>query len=143
MVQNPNAPGTEVIFLLNDLYLNGGKGAYTLPGQTTAYAAYSSTEEWSVTAVSVSAQQPWVDTGMDLNAGDTLTISANGAWSNADKGTPAGPDGFPIPASDGPLSTANLAALIGKVGNAIFFVGSAYKQDQPRYRVPVPANERR
>ena len=41
VVQNPNAPGTEVIFLLNDLYLNGGKGAYNLPAQTTAYTAYS------------------------------------------------------------------------------------------------------
>jgi len=40
VVQNPNAPGTEVIFLLNDLYLNGGKGAYNLPAQTTAYVAY-------------------------------------------------------------------------------------------------------
>ena len=65
MVQNPDAPGTEVIFLLNDLYLNGGKGAYNLPRQTTAYTA-SPREEWSVTAVSVSAQQPWVDTGVDL-----------------------------------------------------------------------------
>ena len=26
VVQNPNAPGPEVIFLLNDLYLNGAKG---------------------------------------------------------------------------------------------------------------------
>ena len=40
VVQNPNAPGTEVIFLLNDLNLNGGKGAYNLPAQTTAYTAY-------------------------------------------------------------------------------------------------------
>ena len=64
MVPNPNAPGTEVIFLLNDLYLNGGKAAYTLPRQTAAYTAYAP-EEWSVTAVSVSAQQPWVDTGCE------------------------------------------------------------------------------
>ena len=28
-----------MIFLLNDLYLNGGKGAYNLPAQTTAYTA--------------------------------------------------------------------------------------------------------
>ena len=127
VVPNPNAPGPGVIFLLNDLYLNGAKAAYALPRQTVAFAAYASAE-WSGT---VNAQQAWVDTGMDLNAGDTLTISANGAWSNAAGGTAAGPDGFPIPASDGPLSTANLAALIGKVGNAIFSVGSAYNKTSP------------
>ncbi|MGO8901272.1 MAG: TolB family protein [Isosphaeraceae bacterium] len=41
-VQNPNASGTEVIFLLNDLYLNGGRAAFNLPAQTTAYTAYTS-----------------------------------------------------------------------------------------------------
>ena len=51
--------------------------------------------------------------------------------SNAAGGTAAGPDGFPIPASDGPLSTANLAAVIGQVGNAIFSVGSSYNKTSP------------
>ena len=58
VVPNPNAPGTEVIFLLNDLYLNGAKAAYDLPGRRSR-TRHTPPEEWSVTAVSVSAQQPW------------------------------------------------------------------------------------
>ena len=125
VVQNPNAAGTEVIFLQNDLYLNGGRGSFNLPRQTIAYTAYAY-GVWSVTAVSVPAQQAWVDTGVDLNAGDALTISADGTWTISSGGTPVGPDGFPGPPPVVPLSTANLAALIGKVGDAIFLVGSAY-----------------
>ena len=93
----------------------------------------SGTAAGASTAVSVSAQQPWVDTGVDLKAGEALTISATGQWTNG--GNPQvfiGPDGyvgFRLP--DATLGSANFAALIGKVGDQVFFVGSAYKGTSP------------
>ena len=80
----------------------------------------------------MSAQQPWVDTGVDLIAGEALTISANGQWTNG--GNPAvftGPDGFGYMLPVATLSSASFAALIGKVGNQVFFVGSAYDKTSP------------
>ena len=102
-------------------------------GPTGLHVQLSGTAAGASTAVSVSAQQPWVDTGVDLKAGEALTISANGQWTNG--GNPQvfiGPDGyvgFRLP--DATLGSANFAALIGKVGDQVFFVGSAYKGTSP------------
>ena len=83
------------------------------------------------TAVSVSAQQPWVDTGVDLKAGEALTISAKGTWSFERGGKPYGPDGCDFELTNTTLNSAKVAALIGRVGNQMFFVGSAYRGTSP------------
>jgi formylglycine-generating enzyme required for sulfatase activity len=88
------------------------------------------------TQVSVSAQKPWVDTGVDLRAGDALAIVANGEWTNslANDAPKAGPDGFAgwqYPKAT--LASANMLALIGKVGDTgePFFVGRGYDKTSP------------
>jgi len=87
----------------------------------------------AIATVSVDAQKPWVDTGVDLKAGEALTISANGRWTNG--GNPpyfAGPDGFAgVTLPEATLNSASFAALIGKVGDQVFFVGSAYRGTSP------------
>jgi hypothetical protein len=59
-----------------------------------------------------------------ISAGDRLTITAIGRWSNA--GPPIqGPDGFLNYLYPGTmLESANLASLIGKLGESIFGIGS-------------------
>ncbi len=85
--------------------------------------------EWSGT---VNAQKPWVDTGVDLNVGDMLSISANGQWTNGGKPpTLIGPDGFGWNLPVATLSSVSFAALIGKVGDQVFLVGSAYNKTSP------------
>lgn len=80
----------------------------------------------------MSAKLPWVDTGVDLNAGEALTISANGQWTNG--GNPpalTGPNGFGWTLPVATLSSASFAALIAKVGDQVFLVGSAYNKTSP------------
>lgn len=72
-----------------------------------------------------------VNTGLFLNPGDLLEVSASGIWSNAPPSYNLifGPNGNPnenilpgYPGADYPV-----AALLGKIGNSnYFFIGSSY-----------------
>jgi hypothetical protein len=88
-------------------------------------------EASSPRTVEVAANAGWVDSGIAVSAGQKLTISAAGRWSNS--GPPAqGPGGFAGHLYDGTvLPEAPLAALVGRVGDAMFLIGERYEGASP------------
>ncbi|MGC8884444.1 MAG: LssY C-terminal domain-containing protein [Bryobacteraceae bacterium] len=82
--------------------------------------------------VKLDGQQTWVDTGVDVQAGDMVRISAEGTLKYADARQDATPDGLPRGWLDliraYPLNDAGRGALIGRVGEGPaarpFLVGS-------------------
>ena len=81
---------------------------------------------WGITKqLTVPADQPWVDTGIDVYAGSELSIAAAGTWFNTEW-SGVGPDGFRGYRHPGTtLGSADLATLIGSVGGVPFPVGAA------------------
>jgi len=67
--------------------------------------------------VDVPAESGWVDTGIDLRAGEVVRFAAAGEI-DLQKGNPGavcGPGGIDLVTSDQPIPNSNLGALIGKV----------------------------
>jgi hypothetical protein len=121
----------------------------------------SATSAEAATAT-VSGTAPWVNTGVDLHAGDVLTVTATGNWT--DGSSVSGPDGASMLWGDNFLNLADLGqcslcaftkvgswdALLGYIGDSppqrgsytstsvrpeaekIFVVGSQYSQTAPR-----------
>ncbi len=80
----------------------------------------------AVAAVTLPGTAEWLDTGITVQAGQRISISATGLWSNsgpANKG-PKGFEGYHYPGTI--LASADLASLIAKVGNAVFAVGDRF-----------------
>ncbi|HEX5430889.1 MAG TPA: LssY C-terminal domain-containing protein [Bryobacteraceae bacterium] len=80
----------------------------------------------------------WVDTGIDIRAGDVIVISATGTVTDA-QGRDAGPDGEPRGFLDllraFQVNNAGLGALIGRIGSSDaalpFLVGEAKRLQAP------------
>jgi len=71
--------------------------------------------------VAVAAAAGWVDTGIDVAAGDELRFTATGEV-NLQRGNPeavCGPGGIDLVTLDQPVPNANLGALIGKIAQPI------------------------
>lgn len=85
---------------------------------TTAAAAASARK--LVTELDVPAARDWIDTGIDLKAGDRVTIGASGNVQSA-LGSSAGPAGLTRSWNDLvkslPVNSAGTGALIGRIGN--------------------------
>lgn len=83
--------------------------------------------------ISVSASSPWVDTGIDLVAGQRLSIRANGSWANGgDNPQSVGPEGFEnFTLGSAEMPSKNFAGLIGRVGNRRFFIGDGGTGESP------------
>jgi hypothetical protein len=81
--------------------------------------------------VNVAANVPWVDTGIDVRAGQTIYVKAEGQvrWGRDRRDGPDGENNSPSNPNR-PMSNRNAAALIGRVGggNDLFFIGD---QDGP------------
>jgi hypothetical protein len=73
---------------------------------------------------SVLAIQPWTDTGIEVRAGQTVYFEAQGKvrWGKDRTDGPEGERNSP-PNANRPMSNRNAAALIGKIGNDMFFIG--------------------
>jgi hypothetical protein len=72
-------------------------------------------------AFTVAADAGWLDTGLDVAAGEELRFAAAGEV-DLQKGNPGavcGPAGIDLVTSDQPVPDANLGALIGKVAQFI------------------------
>ena len=77
--------------------------------------------------VTVSANVPWVDTGIDVRSGQTVYFESTGRarWGRDRQDGPAGERNSP-PNPGRPMPNRNAAALIGKIGsesNDLFFIG--------------------
>jgi hypothetical protein len=67
--------------------------------------------------VSVAGEGGWVDTALDLGAGDEIRFSATGEilLQKGNPGAVCGPAGLDLLTVDQPIPNANLGALIGKI----------------------------
>lgn len=72
----------------------------------------------------VSADSDWTDSGIDVRAGQTIFFEAQGRvrWGRDRQDGPAGERNSP-PNPNRPMGNRNAAALIGKIGNDMFFIG--------------------
>jgi hypothetical protein len=72
----------------------------------------------------VSAEAGWSDTGIDVRAGQTIYFEAQGRirWGRDRQDGPGGERNSP-PNPNRPMGNRNAAALIGKIGNDMFFIG--------------------
>jgi tetratricopeptide (TPR) repeat protein len=88
---------------------------------------------WTETKrVSVPADAMWFDTGITLAKGAKLDIRASGQWS--DGGLPLhywGANGTGNPWPGTLVASANLDALVGKIGNVTFLAGESYSGNSP------------
>jgi PA-IL-like protein len=74
--------------------------------------------------VIVSADVAWNDSGIDVRAGQTVYFEAQGRvrWGRDRQDGPAGERNSPSNPNR-PLGNRNAAALIGRIGNDLFFIG--------------------
>jgi PA-IL-like protein len=74
--------------------------------------------------VTVSADVAWIDSGVDVRAGQTIFFEAQGRvrWGQNRQDGPAGERNSPSNPNR-PMGNRNAAALIGKIGNDMFFIG--------------------
>ena len=72
----------------------------------------------------VNANNAWTDTGIDVRAGQTVFFEAQGRvrWGRDRQDGPAGERDSPSNPNR-PMGNRNAAALIGKIGNDMFFIG--------------------
>jgi hypothetical protein len=72
----------------------------------------------------VSADVAWNDSGIDVRAGQTVYFEATGQvrWGKDRRDGPAGERNSPNNPNR-PMGNRNAAALIGKIGNDMFFIG--------------------
>lgn len=81
----------------------------------------------------VPAREMWVDTGIVLTKGAKLSIHASGQWSDGSRPVRFwGPNGTGNPWPGTLSDSANVDALIGKVGDATFLVGESYSGSCPQ-----------
>lgn len=75
-------------------------------------------------ATTVSADVAWNDTGIDVRAGQTIYFEAQGRvrWGRDRQDGPAGERNSPSNPNR-PMGNRNAAALIGKIGDDMFFIG--------------------
>lgn len=75
--------------------------------------------------VNVSATQPWSDTGIDVRPGQSVFIDASGRvrWGKDRRDGPEGENNSPFNAGR-PLPNRPGGALIGRIGNDLFFIGA-------------------
>ncbi|MEM1256483.1 MAG: LecA/PA-IL family lectin [Cyanobacteria bacterium P01_H01_bin.21] len=83
--------------------------------------------------ISVNARSRWVDTGIDLAAGQRLSVRANGTWTNGGENPQRlGPQGFEnFTLDSAEMPSKNFAGLIGRVGNRRFFIGDGGTGESP------------
>jgi hypothetical protein len=110
--------------------------------QTTVETPTEAAVQTPAKELDVSATDAWVDTGLDLRAGDVLTIGASGSLKvrsgkSTSSVTAAGASrGFRDLLKDYPVNEAGQGALIGRIGSSDaatpFLVGASKSWTAPR-----------
>jgi hypothetical protein len=76
--------------------------------------------------LTVGAGAPWVDSGVDLSAGDLVAIRATASWQTSAPGRTSGPMGTPDACPSCPVG-ANRGALLARIGaSPSFFAGESF-----------------
>jgi hypothetical protein len=106
---------------------DGYPGGGQYPGGGGQYPGGGRPSGMRERVISVSATQPWTDTGVNVRAGQMVYFEANGQvrWGRNRRDGPEGENNSPFnPAR--PIPNRPAAALIGSVGegNDIFFIGA-------------------
>ncbi len=109
-----------------------------LPSQNSAPAATTANADGGAT-VTVTGSGDWVDTGVDIRAGDQIEFTATGSMT-VSQGRKVGAQGLARGFRDVlkayPVNEAGQGALIGRIGNADtaipFLVGESKKYAAPR-----------
>jgi hypothetical protein len=75
--------------------------------------------------LSVSAREPWTNAGIDIREGDTISFASSGVvtWGPGRSDDAAGEANSPYN-SRRPIANRPGGALIGRIGNDIFFIGT-------------------
>ena len=99
----------------NNNYNNGNNNSYATGGRPSGMR-----ERQTV----VNANTEWSDSGIDVRAGQTIFFEAQGRirWGRDRQDGPGGERNSPSNPNR-PLGNRNAAALIGRIGNDMFFVG--------------------
>ena len=99
----------------NNNYNNGNNNSYATGGRPSGMR-----ERQTV----VNANTEWSDSGIDVRAGQTIFFEAQGRirWGRDRQDGPAGERNSPSNPNR-PMGNRNAAALIGKIGNDLFFIG--------------------
>lgn len=132
-------PGVKT--LVDDLVLTTAEEKSVVSQDQVITNFTGSTDAASVKTVTVIGNQPWTDTGVDLNAGETVSVSANGSVSFSRGGQAIGPQGdqpscavFHNPRVPYVARDLRCHSLIGRIGSlgTFFEVGSS-----TQFRAPV------
>jgi len=94
---------------------------------------------WAQTEIDVQPAGGWVDTGVDVHAGDTLRISATGQLQYTGAKQPNGavglPRGFADLVRNFPVNSAGRGALVGRIGSSEadrpFLIGESMNHQVP------------
>ncbi len=95
---------------------------------TSAAALWQPKSFTTLSTRAVYAYRQWQSTGLYLNAGDRLSLTASGQWSYSPEAGPHGPRGGQPAPSYYPLPGALGGALLGRLGETgdIFYVGDRF-----------------
>jgi hypothetical protein len=95
--------------------------ALVLAVSAAAWAQTTTQTSQDTRKLDVPGNQPWTDTGLDVQPGQTITITATGNLHYMDGSTP-GPEGLPRSWQDLlrslPVNSAGRGALIGRIGSS-------------------------
>ena len=114
------------------------QGHLRLQGNTDHSGIKFSLAGRSKALVLVLATQRWLDTGIDVRAGDALDFQATGQWSHSPGDPLYGPDGDPVRKGSAcyPAPGAPLSGLIGSIGQTTagtgFFIGASATLPAPQ-----------
>jgi adhesin HecA-like repeat protein len=81
--------------------------------------------------ITLRADELWLDSGISVSQGDTLSVSATGQWSNSGNEKFVNADGYNNGWPGIILESGHIAQLIGKIGNNIFAIGQHYAGRSP------------
>jgi hypothetical protein len=104
----------------NNRYGNNNNNSYNNNDRNTGARPGGMRERTAV----VQANTAWSDTGVDVRAGQTVFFEAQGRirWGRDRQDGPGGERNSPD-TPNRPMGNRNAAALIGKIGNDLFFIG--------------------
>ena len=129
------AGGSGGLATAGTVNLNGASDSLFVYDNTTLDNATFNTSSYSTSSpyydeggptFVVPATQRWTDTGIDVHAGDTITIDAYGTVRlSADPNDVADPLGSHLGrrAADAPLRDSPAGALVARIGNATILIG--------------------